>query len=204
MSSKFLKVIFATVMSIGLIGQANAVLIVGDNYLDADNVMWEYVGNYDMYTGPVWYGAIPDNDQVPGSDADNATPYNGLEAAVAAGVISGPLTDIAIASFGLNFDFNSISSGDQIVNHQAWYDGAGDAITMFDEDIVADGNDDGIYTRGVFTNGQTDRSAWVDDRVFFEGEYVNFVFKRVSIPEPSTFAIFLLALCGLGVRLAKR
>jgi len=197
MSSKFLKIIFAAVLSSCLFSQAHANLVVGTNYTDSDNLIWEYVGSYDMFDGPLWSG-------VSSSDpSDNATPYNGLEAAIAAGVTSGPLADIAIAAFDINFDFDSISAGDQIVNHMAWYDGAGTAITMFDEDIIADGNGDGLYTQGIFSNGETDRSAWVDDRIFFSDEYVNYVFKRVSVPEPTTLAIIVLALCGLGARRLK-
>ena len=132
MSSKFLKIIFATVLSSSLFSQAHANLLVGENYTDSDSVIWEYVGNYDMFDGPLWNGVSPD-------PSDNATPYNGLEAAIAAGVTSSPLADLAIAAFSINFDLDSVSSGDQIVNHMAWYDGAGTAITMFDEDITADG-----------------------------------------------------------------
>lgn len=197
MSSKFFKIIFATVLSSCLLSQAHANLIVGENYTDSDNVLWEYVGNYDMVDGPLWTGSDL-NDP-----SDNATPFNGLEAAIAAGVTNSALADLAIAAFSINFDFGSVTAGDQIVNHMAWYDGAGTAITMFDEDIIADGNGDGLYTQGIFTNGETDRSAWVDDRVFFSGEYVNYVFKRVSVSEPATLAIMALVLCGLGARRLK-
>ncbi|MBU3003892.1 PEP-CTERM sorting domain-containing protein [Paraglaciecola arctica] len=185
MSSKFLKVIFAVVLSIGMFGQANAGLIVGENYLDSDNLIWEYVGSYDMINGPSW-------------PSDSPAPYNGLEAAIASGVTNLPLADIAIAAFDFDFDFDLVSTGDQLVNHMAWYDGAGVAISMYSEDILADGNGDGFYTQGVFANGQTDRSAWVNDRVFFAGDYVNHVFKRVSVSEPATLAIFALAMIGLG------
>jgi hypothetical protein len=201
MSSKFLKIIFATVLSVGLVGQSNAGLIVGENYTDADNVLWAYVGQYDLISGPAWGGVIS------GDKFDNATPYNGLEAAVAAGIISGPLEDIAISAFERLFQFfdlPNINAGAQIVNHSAWYDGSQAAIAMFSENIIADGDGDGYYTQGTFPNGQTDRSAWVLDRGGNPGTYINYVFKRVSVPEPSTFAIFTLALLGLGARQLKK
>jgi len=208
MSSKFLKIIFAAVISVGLVGQSNAGLILGENYTDNDNLIWKYVGSYDMATGPMWSGDDGLSNENPSADAneDNATPYNGLEAAIAAGVTTGPLEDIAIAAFEDDSFLNTISAGDQIVNHEAWYDGAGLSITIFDEDILADGNGDGLYTKGIFSNptgDTTDRSAWVNDRVFFSGDYVNYVFKRVSVPEPGTFVIIALALCGLGARRFK-
>ena len=200
MSSKFLKIIIATLLSVGLIGQASAALILGENYTDDNNVLWSYVGKYDLVKGPAWDGADSNIKTA------NATPYNGLEAAVAAGIVSGPLEDIAIAAFDRffqTFELPNVNAGDQIVTHTAWYDGSQSAIKMFAENIIADGDEDGFYTQGVFTNGSTDRSAWVLDRGGNEGQYMNYVFKRVSVPEPSTFAIFVLALCGLAVRRRK-
>jgi hypothetical protein len=199
MSGRFFKIICAAVLSIGLVGQANAVLIVGKNYTDNDSVLWEYVGSYDMFTGPAWDGT----DST--TTSDNATPYNGLEAAVAAGIASGSLANLAIAAFDQNFSFQSVMAGDEIVNHMAWYDGAVGAITMFSEDIVADGNADGKYTRDYSSGVQTDRSAWVDDRVAQSGVYVNYVFQRATeVPAPSTLVIFVLALCAIGARKFKR
>ena len=199
MSSKFMKIIFVAILINSLAGQANAALIEGEIYTNADGVLWEYVGSYDMFTGPAWDGT--DNTIT----SDNATPYNGLEAAIAAGIASGSLANLAIAAFDLNFSLTGVMAGDEIVNHMAWYDGVGNAIAMFSEDIVADGNADGKYTQGDFGGGLTDRSAWVDDRVFFEGVNINYVFKRViEVPAPYSFVIFALALCALVARQIKR
>lgn len=198
MSGKFLNIIFATVLSIGLVGYANATLIAGENYTDSDSVLWVYVGSYDMFTGPAWDGE--DSTTI----TDNATPYNGLEAAIAAGIVSGPLADLAIAAYDRNFSLTDVMAGDEIVNHMAWYDGASKAITMDSEDIVADGNADDKYTLGDFGAGQTDQSAWVNDRVATAGVYINYVFKRtIEVPAPSTLAIFALAFCGLVARRLK-
>ena len=199
MSSKFFKIIFAAVLSIGLVGQANATGIFfqkGLNYSDGKD-LWEYVDYYDMFNGKGWKGV----DGEGGSIEDNPMPYNGLEAAIELGIVSGPPADIAISAFDQN-------GPDGLVNHMAWYDGDGAAIAMFEEDIVADGNADGHYTKNgdaIFDVDKTDLSAYVNDRVGSGGQYINYVFKRVKeVPEPSTIAIFALALCGLAVRRIKR
>ena len=203
MSTTFFKIIFVITLTIGLVGQSNANFIVGENYSDNNNVKWEYVGSYDMFTGPDWKG----NDGNRDTADDNATPYNGLEAAVASGVISSPLKDIAIAAFETTFNLSSISIGDEVVNHLSWYDGSETSISRFGEGITADGDGNDKYTNETFANGERDFSAWVNDRVYAKNTYVNYVFKkvfiRVSVSEPYTLAIFVLALCGLGARQIK-
>ncbi|GAC20947.1 PEP-CTERM sorting domain-containing protein [Paraglaciecola arctica] len=200
MSSKFLKVIFAAVMSIGLIGQVNASTIYyfedGQNYTDADGKLWEYLGAFDVSDGPLFSTA--------------PTPLNGLETAVHLGF--GDIEDLAISAFSFDVgnglltdsefaieqaDAASVGISIFEVNFKSWYDGFGSSVSLFGQGIKADADNDGKYTFG------TDKSAFVHDRAR-SGEYINYVFKTVSVPEPSTFAIFLLALCGLGARLAKR
>ena len=95
MGGKFLNIIYMTVLSIGLVGQANSALILGEIYIDADSVQWVYEGSYDMFTGPAW-------------DGDDTKHYNGLEAAIAAEVVRGPLTDLAIAAFDRNFSLPNV------------------------------------------------------------------------------------------------
>ena len=74
----------------------------------------------------------------------------------------------------------------------AWFDGASSAISMFNQGIVADGDDK--YTQTNSDGGQTDRSAWVNNRVVSAGVYINYVFKRTTeVPAPFSFAFFGLA-----------
>jgi hypothetical protein len=195
MSSKFLYLVMFVVLSTGLLSRANATLIVGEYYKDGAGVNWEYVGSFDLAAGPLWFDANGD-----GTPGDIVTPLNGLDAA---SLLFGlPSRDLALAAFAGSISevaayVGSIVTGDNVVNHLAWYDGFGVAVTRLAENVDADTNNDNIYTQGA------DVSAYVDDRASV-GDYENFVFKAVDIPEPSTLAIFALALFGLAARRVKK
>ena len=82
MSSKFLKVIFAFVLSAGLVSQANANLILGDVVADAAEVKWEYVGSFNLTDGPFWNDANDCfNSQDPNCVDQFADALNGIQAA---------------------------------------------------------------------------------------------------------------------------
>ena len=57
MSGKFLKIISVALFSIGLLGQANASLIVGDVVEDLSGNEWLYVGQFNLVDGPFWSDA---------------------------------------------------------------------------------------------------------------------------------------------------
>jgi hypothetical protein len=192
MSNKFFKVIFASFLSIGLIGQTSAAmisgLVEGEIYQDSMNtsLLWEYYGFYDQSKGPnflITNGVIP---------------VNGLKAAVdlfpeLAGF------DIALAAFGsqLVFDDN-LENGTGIVNHLAWYQRYEDSTDKLKEDLIANQAGDDTY------DAKGDASAYIIDRNNKPDTLINYVFKAVKVPEPSTLAIIVLALCGLGARRFKR
>ena len=187
MSSKIKSIVLLCLFSLCIAGKANAGLIVGDLYADDNGIQWEYVGNFDLTDGiDIFTGAT-------------ATTYNGVEAAL--------------------FHFNTLSSGeialstnkendysniaDFIVNHNAFYD-------TFNGGHLNIGIQENSESLTTDINGNTsydligDRSAYVWDRAGSKGFYVNHVFKSVSVPEPSTLAIFTLALIGLASRHIKK
>jgi hypothetical protein len=152
MNNKFFKVIFASVLSIGLIGQTSAAmisgLVEGEIYQDSVNtsLLWKYHGFYDQSKGPNFLVT------------DGVIPVNGLEAAVElfpelAGF------DIAVASFGSQseFDYN-IENDLGIVNHLAWYQRYEDSTDRLEEDLTANQAGDGTY------DAVGDASAYIIDR----------------------------------------
>jgi hypothetical protein len=188
MSDRFFKVICAIVLSIGLVGQANANLIsVGDIRTDANGIEWSYVDSYILRDGP----KTDDNDRscdVKGADTDTchgdtAKTLNGIEAAELLFVL------------GANEIF-AISTKSEFVDHLAYYDVFAGGKSSLGESITADIDGDGIYgTKG-------DRSAYIHDQGGADRE--NLVFKRVLVSEPYTLAFFALALCAMGVRRLKQ
>ncbi|AGH47441.1 PEP-CTERM sorting domain-containing protein [Paraglaciecola psychrophila] len=194
MSGRFFKVICAAVLSIGLIGQTNAGLITGlvqgQIYGDTltTDLLWEYVGEFDLADAPDWLT----------NGNESHTPVNGLAAAVLAENYP-ELFGIQIAVAALGGTSNIDSTGNSvIVNHMAWYSRYANSLVTLAEDVTANNSGTTLF------DDDGDVSAFVLDENIGAGTYVNYVFKAVEVPEPSTTAIFALALLGLGVRKLKR
>jgi hypothetical protein len=188
MSSKIIKLLLITLFSISMTNIAKANLIVGDLYADESGVQWQYVGSYDLTDGPdIFFN-------------NNITPYNGIDAAILNfGALSG-IQEYALSS-NVVADYSDIN--DFIVNFEAWYDtfdGGNLAIPVgissMSQSAVANKFGDEFYG----TIG--DISAFVYDRAF-QGDYINHVFKSVAVPEPSSIAIFGLAIIAFSVRRFK-
>jgi hypothetical protein len=194
MSSRFFKVICAVVLSVGLVGQANAGLITGlvqgQIYGDTltPGLLWEYVGEFDLADAPDW---LTDGDE-------SHNPVNGLAAAVLDENYP-ELFGMQIAVAALGGTSNIDSTGNSvIVNHMAWYSRYGSSLVTLSEDVTANNSGSTLF------DDIGDVSAFVLDQNITAGTYINYVFKAVEVPEPSTLAIFALALLGLGARKLKR
>jgi hypothetical protein len=193
MRNKFFKLILVAFLSSGLLGQANAGLIVDEIYEDENGEEWQYVGSFDLSAGEFW---------------GDATPLNGLQAA--ASYFGLTLENLALSAFvggmtDASVDVDDIVAGSEVVNYLAWYDGSIDAISRLAEDLIADVTGDGSYDPNdprTFTP-RGDISAYVDDRAL-AGEYTNYVFKAVEVPEPSMLGLFSLVLFGFSALRFKK
>ena len=193
MNIRFFKVICAAVLSIGLLGQANAGLILGGIYEDGAGLKWEYIGEFNLGDGPDWNG----ND----ADGTNAPAKNGLEWAA---VLFASLEQLAVAAFAEGELDGLLSTGTEVVNHKAWYDTYGSFQDRLDRPEIYRESESLTVNVGGNPNlydFKGDASAFVRDRA---NTRINYVFKAVEVPEPFTLAIFSLALLGLGVRKLKR
>ncbi|MBA6347966.1 MULTISPECIES: PEP-CTERM sorting domain-containing protein [unclassified Colwellia] len=182
MSSKIINIVVVCVLSLFVADRANAGLIIGDLYSDDTGIQWEYIGSFDV-TGGDDYSLKP------------AT-YNGIEAAEF--IFGQPTIPVSYAlSTNVITDYTNIE--DYIVNKEAFYQQYRIAgVTSYDQARATN------LAGGIGYDAEGDVSAYVYDRAF-EGIYFNYVFKSVttSVPEPSTIAIFSLALIGLVSRRFK-
>ena len=217
MYSKFSNIVLAllVIFSFGVMNNAKAGLIIGSIYSDGANVQWQYIGSFDLtgYIDPSgasiiapWWKLSPAqyataNAQDYGAlQNDNyyyAHPLNGITAAI---------RFFGAGNYALSTTVWSANST-YVINHKAYYDTVNGSTTdALSESLSADNNGDGMYK----TLG--DKSAFIQDRNAFAGikvlggygAHINNVFKRVAVPEPSTLAIFALALIALSTRRLKR
>ncbi|MGS2721167.1 PEP-CTERM sorting domain-containing protein [Paraglaciecola aestuariivivens] len=205
MSNKITKFITVITIAVGMAGQASATPILyfqnGQNYSDGQGNLWEFLGSFDLGAGEEFIDL--NNNGIEDAGDNFPTPLNGLQAAAFLGF--GNIQDLAISAFHFDVGNGAISaqefeffesmsaSGIVEVNFMAWYDGFEQAIKIDAQGLDADKNNDGKYQPG------DDRSAYVKDRSDI-GDYTNYVFKRVDVPEPSTLAIFAIAIGGLAFR----
>lgn len=184
MSSKILNVVLGLTLfiSINIANTVNATLIVGDLYADANDIMWEYVGAYDL------------SDVNSLNDVLPPKALNGLEAAE---LIFGELNSgsYALSAAELLQPDLIFGSPSYYVTHEAWYDAFQGFVSVLDEDIVAN------QAGGEGYDAFLDVSALVNDRAV-PTFHVNHVFKSAtaSIPEPTTLSVLMLGLLGLMVR----
>ena len=188
MNNMVLKVLFAVVLSTFLLANTNASVLIVE---DINGVEWEYVGSYNLSDGDFWSDAN-DCDLMPdptGCVQENATPLNGIQA--------------AIEAFGPLGQGQYVTSTEQLfVNRNAWYDFVQGAVSQLKDDVIADFNGDGLYSM------YGDVSAYVQDTYARDTNPFTtetFVFKTaIPVSAPSLTSLFALILCGLGIRKLKR
>jgi hypothetical protein len=180
MNIKFLNIVLAAFVFLSSSIANAGILTVGDIVSDASGENWQYVGLYDMASGPDFEDANGD-----GVFGDYAPTYTGISAA-----------EVNFGVLGLNESY-AISTVETEVNHKAWYDSFNSFYKVRDEDYKADTGNDGIYSQFG------DSSAWVLDKALFGDNQVNYVFKSVNVPEPSSIAILSLSLLAFSRRFLK-
>ena len=198
MSSKILNIVLFCFLSLSIANKANAgLLVVGDLYEDSlqSGLYWEYVGSFDLTDVSVQVGT-------PSS-------LNGIQAALLH--FSGLTANEIALSTNIESDYANIE--DFLVNHQAFYDtynggalGVSGIVEKVENILPTDFNGNTFYdSLGDLSANVHDRASSRDEIDFLKdlgitnlpALYVNHVFKSVSVPEPSTLAIFTLAIIGL-------
>ncbi|MGB2739332.1 MAG: PEP-CTERM sorting domain-containing protein [Cognaticolwellia sp.] len=189
MSSKIINIFLVCLFSLSVVKTVSADLIVGNQYSDSDGIQWEYLGSVDLADGP--------------AQAIKPKTYNGFEIANLFFSAQIGNSEIALSSNDY-FDYLFFNNNDiaGFVNHLANYDsfGSNGQLVELAGDVITDN------AGGLGYDAVGDISAFVNDRAA-QDFYMNHVFKAVtasvSVPEPSTIAIFSLALVGLMSRRLK-
>ena len=142
-----------------------------------------YVGSYQVDDGPSW--------------TTNPTVYSATEAAA-----------LLFGGVASDYDISTISSNIANINHLGWYTiwGIGGG-TAFNEDFKLDLGLPGYNAPG---GANTAISAYTDDNAI-GAQYTNYVFRVSSlasdsnnVPEPSSLALFGVALAGLAAARKKK
>lgn len=191
MNIKFFNIAAAIFLFSSTIANAG-LLNVGDLVTDGTGVQWQYVGEYDVASGPLYYDANGD-----GTDDDPAPIYSGISAA-----------EENFGTLSLNETY-AISTVETTVEHRAWFSAFDSFFEVLAEDTYLDEGSDGFYAE------RGDYSAWVSDREPFDPNdpfsiplnsdplNINYVFKSVNVSEPSTIAILSLSLLAFSRRFRK-
>jgi hypothetical protein len=201
MSSKIINVILVCLFTLCIAGKANAGIIDGEFghlYADSDGVQWEYIGYYDLVPEYGRYVRASELEIMQCADditcIENLTlipVFNGIEVAT---YLFGELSvdqEYAISTK----QFRDNVGYEYLVDHKAWY-------AQYDGDTYS--KNESYHEDSLYYNSAGVYSAYTHDQVG-SGVKINHVFKSVtiSVPEPSTLAIFSLALMGLTARRFK-